>query len=295
MPRQVLLSAILADGINLGLTKMADACPGLSFDRLAWVSDWHIRDETYQRALAEVINAHHRLPFSALWGDGTTSSSDGQRYQAGGHRSSTEQVNARYGREPGVTFYTHISDQYGPFHTKVINSTVRDATHMLDGLLYHEAELDIQEHYSDMQGYTGQVFAMTHLLGFRFAPRIRDLGDKRLYTIEKPTCYPELAPLIGGAIKIRQIASHWDDILRLASSIREGTVTASLILSKLASYPRQNGLAWALRELGRYEKMLFTLEWLQDPELRRRVKVGLNKGEARNALEPVMHFEVMGR
>ncbi len=292
--RQVLLSAILADGINLGLTKMADACPGLSFDRLAWVSDWHVRDETYQRALAEVINAHHRLPFSALWGDGTTSSSDGQRYQAGGHRSSTEQVNARYGREPGVTFYTHISDQYGPFHTKVINSTVRDATHVLDGLLYHETDLDLQEHYCDTQGYTDQVFAMAHLLGFRFAPRVRDLGDKRLYTIEKPACYPELAPLIGGAIKIRQIASHWDDILRLASSIRVGTVTASLILGKLASYPRQNGLAWALRELGRIEKTLFTLEWLQDPELRRRVNVGLNKGEARNALARAVFFNRLG-
>jgi TnpA family transposase len=292
--KQVLLSAVLADGINLGLGKMAEACPGLSFERLAWVSDWHIRDETYQRVLAEVINAHHRLPFSALWGDGTTSSSDGQRYQAGGHRSSTEQVNARYGREPGVTFYTHVSDQYSPFHTKVINSTVRDATHVLDGLLYHETDLDIQEHYADTQGYTDQVFAMTHLLGFRFAPRIRDLGDKRLYTIEKPACYPELTPLIGGAVKIRQIASHWDEVLRLASSIRVGTVTASLILGKLASYPRQNGLAWALRELGRVEKTLFTLEWLQDPELRRRVNVGLNKGEARNALAKAVFFNRLG-
>ncbi len=125
----------------------------------------------------------------------------------------------------------------------MINSTVRDATHVLDGLLYHETDLDIQEHYSDTRGYTDQVFGMTHALGFRFAPRIRDLGDKRIYTIEKPGCYPELAPLIGGTVKTRQIASHWDEILRLASSIREGTVTASLILSKLASYPRQNGLA----------------------------------------------------
>jgi TnpA family transposase len=292
--REVLYAAILADGINLGLTKMADACPGMTFERLAWVSDWHVRDETYQRALAEVINAHHRLPFSALWGDGTTSSSDGQRYQAGGHRSTTEQVNARYGREPGVTFYTHVSDQYGPFHTKVINATVRDATHVLDGLLYHETDLDIQEHYSDTQGYTDQVFAMTHLLGFRFAPRIRDLSDKKLYTIRKPGCYPALAPLIGGAIKTKQVASHWDEILRLASSIKLGTVTASLILRKLASYPRQNGLAWALRELGRIEKTLFTLEWLQDPELRRRVNVGLNKGEARNALAKAVFFNRLG-
>ena len=59
-------------------------------------------------------------------------------------------------------------------------------------------------------------------------------------------------------------------------------MTASLMLRKLGSYPRQNGLAVALRELGRIERSLFTLDWLQDIELRRRVQAGLNKGEDRN-------------
>ena len=45
--------------------------------------------------------------------------------------------------------------------------------------------------------------------------------------------------------------------------------------------PRQNGLAWGLREIGRINPTLFTLDWLQSPELRRRVTVGLNKGEAK--------------
>jgi Tn3 transposase DDE domain len=66
-------------------------------------------------------------------------------------------------------------------------------------------------------------------------------------------------------------------VLRLTSSIRQGTVTASLILRKLGSYPRQSGLALALRELGRIERTLFMLEWLQNPALRRRVHAGLNK------------------
>jgi TnpA family transposase len=69
-----------------------------------------------------------------------------------------------------------------------------------------------------------------------------------------------------------------------------GTVSASLILGKLAAYPRQNGLALALRELGRIERTLFTLEWIQSPELRRRVHVGLNKGEARNSLARAVFF-----
>jgi TnpA family transposase len=52
------------------------------------------------------------------------------------------------------------------------------------------------------------------------------------------------------------------------------------MLKKLASYPKQNGLAKALREIGRIERTLFMLDWFRDPSLRRRVQAGLNKGEA---------------
>jgi hypothetical protein len=152
--RALLLTAILADAINLGLVKMAEACPGKSLAKLAWLVAWHIRDETYRAALAELVNFQHRIPFAVHWGEGTTSSSDGQRYRAGGRGEAGAEINARYGIDPSVTFYTHISDQYAPFHTKVINATVRDATHVLDGLLYHESDLRIEEHYTDTSGFT---------------------------------------------------------------------------------------------------------------------------------------------
>jgi TnpA family transposase len=71
-------------------------------------------------------------------------------------------------------------------------------------------------------------------------------------------------------------------------------VTASLILRKLGAYPRQNSLALALRELGRLERTLFTLQWLQSPELRQRVQLGLNKGEAKNALARAVFFNRLG-
>ena len=70
--------------------------------------------------------------------------------------------------------------------------------------------------------------------------------------------------------------------------------TASLLVRKLSSYPRQNGLAAALRELGRIERTLFILNWLQSVDLRRRVQVGLNKGEARNALARAVFFNRLG-
>jgi TnpA family transposase len=282
--RTPLMTTILADAINLGLTKMAESCPGSSYAKLSWLQAWHIRDETYAAALAELVNAQSRQTFAEHWGDGTTSSSDGQRFRAGGKAESTGHINPRYGAEPGKLFYTHISDQYAPFSSKVVNVGVRDSTYVLDGLLHHESDLRIEEHYTDTAGFTDHVFALMHLLGFRFAPRIRDLSDTKLYLPNGKTKYRSLAPMIGGTINLKAIRMHWNEILRLATSIKQGTVTASLMLRKLGSYPRQNGLAVALRELGRIERTLFILAWLQSVDLRRRVHAGLNKGEARNAL-----------
>jgi len=133
-----------------------------------------------------------------------------------------------------------------------------------------------------------------HLRGFRFAPRIRDLAEKKLYLPDGKVKYRAIDPLVGGVVNHRQIQSHWDDILRLAASIKSGVVTASLILRKIGSYPRQNGLAVALRELGKIERTLFTLDWLQNVDLRRRVNAGLNKGESKNALARAVFFNRLG-
>ncbi len=292
--KAALLTTILADGINLGLSRMAEACRGATLRQLAWVHDWHIREETYAAALSQLINAHRTIPLAQLWGTGTTSSSDGQYFRAGGRGEKLADINARHGNEPGVTFYTHLSDQFGPYYTKVIAATASEAPHVLDGLLYHQTGLQIEEHYTDTGGATDHVFGLCHLFGFRFAPRIRDLKDRRLYLFPGQTPQPILDPLVGGFVDVHHITAHWNDILRLATSIRSGTVTASAILQKLSAYPRQNGLAVALREIGRIERTLFTLDWLKNIDLRRRANAGLNKGEARNALARAIFFYRLG-
>ncbi|WP_159120788.1 Tn3 family transposase, partial [Escherichia coli] len=115
--------------------------------------------------------------------------------------------------------------------------------------------------------------------------------ETKLYVPQGVQAYPTLRPLIGGTLNIKHVRAHWDDILRLASSIKQGTVTASLMLRKLGSYPRQNGLAVALRELGRIERTLFILDWLQSVELRRRVHAGLNLVTAAIVLWNTVYLE----
>lgn len=215
-------------------------------------------------------------------------------YSRKGH---TTQTNAKYGNSPSAMFYTHISDQYSPFYTQPIIATARDATYVIDGLLYHQSDLSIEEIYTDTAGFTDHVFALCHLLAKRFEPRIRDLPDKKLYTIEHPSVYKALAPIIGARINLQNVEKNYTEILRLACSIKSGTVTASLMLRKLAA--QHTSLSSALRELGRIERTLFMLDYLEQPHLRLQVLIGLNKGEARNALAKAVFFyrrgEVMDR
>jgi TnpA family transposase len=61
------------------------------------------------------------------------------------------------------------------------------------------------------------------------------------------------------------------------------------------AYPRQNGLALALREIGRIERTLYALDWLEQPALRRQATAELNKGESHNALSRAVCFHRLGR
>jgi len=279
-----LLAAILADATNLGLARMANASQGITRDQLVWTADAFIRDDTYKAALAKLIDAHHKLPIAAVWGDGDTSSSDGQFFRSGKRGNNAGDVNARYGVDPGFTFYTHVSDQHGPYHATVISATAHEAPYVLDGLLHHGSSLQIAEHYTDTGGATDHVFALCAMLGFRFCPRLRDFPDRRLASFEPLSAYAGLETLMGKRIKADIIAERWDEISRLVASLKAGAVAPSAMLKKLAAYERQNQLDLALQEIGRIERTLFMLDWLELPELRRRCHAGLNKGEQRHAL-----------
>ena len=85
--------------------------------------------------------------------------------------------------------------------------------------------IQTEEHYTDTAGFTDHVFALCQLLEFRFTPRIRNVGDTRLFTVEKPGIYTTLAPLVGGSVNSKQILAHWDEIPRIATFIEHGSVT----------------------------------------------------------------------
>lgn len=290
-----LLATILADGTNLGLSRMAAASEGVTRDQLMWTHDAYIREDTYRAALASIINAHHRLPFAAVWGTGTTSSSDGQFFRGAKRGASGGDINARYGVDHGFSFYTHNSDQRAPYNVNIISAATHEAPYVLDGLTSHGTDLNIKEHYTDTGGATDHVFALCAMLGFRFCPRLRDFPDRRLIPIGPASAYPFIAPLLGKRIRTDVIREQWGDVLRLVGSVKADHVAPSVMLRKLAAYERQNQLDVALQEIGKIERTLFMLDWLENPELRRRCHAGLNNSEQRHVLTQAIYTFRQGR
>lgn len=289
-----MLAGVLADGTNLGPKRMAGASKGISAHQIGWMRSFHARSETYRAAQACVTDTHTRHPHSKLWGDGTTASSDGQFFRASDRSAKRGDINLHYGSKPGTKFYSGLSDQYGYYSILPISPTESEAVYVLDGLFDHDTILDIEELFTDTGGASDHVFTLFALIGKRFAPRLRNIKDRKFHTFEKADAYPVLANHIGAPINTALIMEHWDELLRLAASIMSRTVAPSAVLKRFSASSKSSDLAKALREIGRIERTLFMIEWYSSPLLRRRCQAGLNKGESAHKLKRAVFFHERG-
>ncbi len=153
-----LMNVLLAEGLNLGLSKMAEASNSHGFWELMRISRWHIESEAYGRALASVVDTQGNLPMARFWGMGLTASSDGQFFPTTRQGKAMNLINAKYGNEPDLKAYTHVSDQFAPFASQTIPATVSEAPYILDGLLNSDVGKRIKEQYADTGGFTDHVF-----------------------------------------------------------------------------------------------------------------------------------------
>ena len=129
-----------------------------------------------------------------------------------------------------------------------------DATVVLDEILDNETELPLFQHATDTAGYTEIIFALFDLLGYQFAPRLRDLGDQQLYRLDGASTPHHVRGLLKGKLQAARFLDQWDALLRLAGSLKLGWVTASLLIGKLHAMPKQNALVRSLQEYGRLVK-----------------------------------------
>jgi len=129
----------------------------------------------------------------------------------------------------------------------------------------------------------------------QFLPRLRDLGGQRLYRIGRSIQYEHIGPLVRGTVRPEIIVKHWDDLLRVAGSLKMGWVTASLLIGKLQSYRRQNMLTRACRSTGGSSRRSSSCGTSRTRRSRRRIGVQLSKGEAMHALRNFLFLASQGQ
>ncbi len=279
--QQHLFAALLAWGLNIGPTRMAESC-SLSYRQLAWATEWYLGDDQLQAANDVLVDYLHQLQLAAHWGTGEFSSSDGQRSAVRGRAAAGDPLAREFGyRRGALNLVNWVSDQYSQYGTKVVSVAEREAIHTLEAILH--TQLPIAEHTTDTHGATELVFALFDLLGLRFIPRLRDATTLRLYLLGDPTGLPIDAVLRGRA-RPKLIRQQYQDMLRTAASLKRGWVPASLLIARLKNATPQSPLAAALGEYGRIVRTNFILGDCADPAQRSRVAGQLNKGESLHAM-----------
>ncbi len=292
---RTLMATLISQATNLGVVSMSASVKGTTIDMLRHVLHYFIREETLTAASTEIVNRHHQLPLSAIHGAGTVSSSDAQRFGIRASSLLASYYPRYYGYyEKAIGIYTHVSDQYSVFSTQVISCSPREALYVLDGLLENNTILKICEHTTDTHGYTEIIFALCHLLGFYFMPRIRDLKDQQLYRVDKQADYGVFTPLLTKTADLNIIEEQWEEMVRVAISLKQRTAPAHVIVQRLTNCFPADRLSKAFTHLGRILKTQYILRYLTDAKLRQTVQLQLNKGEYRHKLPRRIFFADQG-
>lgn len=190
---------------------MARLTQGVSYEKIRNFTDWQLTEDAQRLALAHIVNAISNLDINKQWGDGKTSTSDTQRFEY--KRKSLRQTYSTKFGDYALEFYTFVTDNYAPYYSTPIKCTERDAPYALDGILYNESDLNIEEHYTDTHGFMEINFTAFAMIGKKHSPRIKGVQRQRIYKIDTNKNYGSLTPLIKSnnrQIHMDWIVDQWD-------------------------------------------------------------------------------------
>jgi len=278
-------AVLLAEACNIGFEPLTkDNIPALTRHRLSWVKQNYLRSETLIAANARLVDYQYTIALAQEWGGGEVASADGMRFVVPVKTINASPNKKYFGNGRGITWYNFISDQYSGFHGIVIPGTLRDSIFVLEGLLEQQTGLRPKEIMTDTAGASNMIFGLFWLLGYQFSPRLADAGEAIFGRIDKKADYGILNDIARGHINTNKIEQHWDDMIRIAGSLKLGTVKASELIRSLLKSDKPSSLAKAIVEVGRINKTLYLLNYIDDIEYRRRILTQLNRGEGRHSL-----------
>ncbi|MFF4756663.1 Tn3 family transposase [Streptomyces sp. NPDC002514] len=249
-------------GTSMGPYEAARHIPGVSGHELSYVANKHFSIVLLNEAVADLVNAHARLDISQAWGDGTAVAADGTHMDTYLDNLLSE-TSVRYGK-PGGIAYHHVSDTYIALFTHFIPCGVWEAVYIIEGLLKNTSEVQPTTVHADTQGQSFPVFALAHLLGFDLMPRIRNWKELTFYRPSKQSEYVHIDALFGEpgkqVIDFDLIESQVRHLMRVAVSVREGTISSSTLLKRLRSGSRKNATYAAFREVGEVGRVIRTVQ-----------------------------------
>jgi len=296
LDENLLYASIVGYGCNISLSKMSKISKGISENELDTATTWYFSEDNTMEANNKILVFTDSLEISKMLQNDPEinhTSSDGQKYNI---KSSIDSTNAGYsfkyfGTAKGVSVYTFIDESHKLFYSTVINVNERESGYVIDGLMHNDViKSDI--HSTDTHGFSEVIFGITHLLGFSFAPRIKNFKNQQLYGIHTPKHYLQKSyPLVPKRkINFEVIKDNWNDILRFILTIKSRKTTASQLLKRLTSYSKHHKLYTAIKEFGKIIKTDFLLTYIDDVELRQKIEKQLNKVEASNRFSKAVFF-----
>lgn len=281
-----LYAGVIGLGCGIGIRKMAQISTHITENELEHAVNWCFSLENIQAANDRIVAAMDRMELPNVYRRSQNklhTSSDGQKFEV-----RTDSLNANhsfkyFGKEQGVSAYSFIDERGLLWHSLVFSAAERESAYVIDGLMHNDVvKSDI--HSTDTHGYSEVIFAVTHPLGFSYAPRIKNLKKQSL-TIFKSSKnkIPENWQVTPDKYVSEEIITdNWDDFLRLVTTIKLKEATASDIFRRLSSYSKQHALYKSMKAFGQIIKSVFILRYLDDLELRQAIEKQLNKVELAN-------------
>lgn len=275
------VATALSYGCNMGPTQTERSLSKYTRKQIAWLFNHHATDQKLIKTIKIIINRYNAFDLPKYWGTGDSQSVDGsfvdmykQNLLAAHH--------IRYGRYGGVGYY-HVSDMYIALFSNLISCGAHESIYLLDGIVENDSDVQPKKVHGDSWAQSEVMFGLSTLLSIVVMPRIKQFKHLHYYKASSSDNYDNIDELFTEkSIDWELIKTHYHDMLRVAISIIKGKVKASAVLRKLCSKSRKNKLYFAFRELGRIERTVFLLNYINDPELRRMIQAATCKSEEFN-------------
>jgi TnpA family transposase len=279
-PRERYLIITFCYGCNLGPTQTARSIKGLDRRQVSFVNQRHITEESLNQAITRAINAYAQLPLQRVWGSGKSASADGTKWDLY-PQNLTSEYHIRYGGYGGIGYYL-VADSYIALFSRFSTCGAYEGHYILDFIEQNRSDVRPDTVHADTHGQSTAIFGLAYLLGIQLMPRIRHWKDLKLCRPPGEQRYRHIESLFSLQADCELIETMLPDMLRVALSIKAGTIMPSTILRRLATYSRKNKLYFAFRELGRVVRTTFLLQYVSDLELRQVIQAATNKSEAFN-------------